>query len=217
MTADARTVEAEILERVRAGYESRGMRFIIEPTADVVPPFLGGHRPDAIALAPDGGVIIEVMARRRPRPDTRLSDIAARVAAHKGWEFRLLYVNEPTEEVVDLLPPTRQQIDDKIEEIRDLAGTGRYATALVIGWSVLESLAGLITADDARPRKPYSPMQTVQELAMAGHLDSDDAQRLREMIRLRNAAVHGDLAVVVGRHEIDFLVEQIRAVESALT
>jgi hypothetical protein len=93
---------------LQTSYEARGLRFVIDPPRELVPAFLVGHTPDAIALDPDGGgIIIEVM-----RPPSQiggkrdLAEISKTVAAQKGWEFRAVYVSPASEMPDDIAQPT---------------------------------------------------------------------------------------------------------------
>ena len=44
--------ERLVLERLRETYEREGYEFFLQPSGDILPPFLRGFRPDAIALKP---------------------------------------------------------------------------------------------------------------------------------------------------------------------
>ncbi len=92
-----------------------------------------------------------------------------------------------------------------------LADSGHFAPALVAGWAVPESLARLARGPGSR--KAYSPLQAVQALAEEGYLETEDAQRLREMARVRSAVVHGDFAVDVSAEQVEFLLDQLKALK----
>lgn len=64
-----------------------------------------------------------------------------------------------------------------------------------------------------------TPIQAVQALAAEGYaaegyIENEDAQRLRDMARLRSAVVHGDFSSVVTADQVRFLVEQLEAMKS---
>ena len=72
---------------------------------------------------------------------------------------------------------------------------------------VLESLARL--AGGPERSRGLSPIQAVQELAAEGYIENEEAQRLRDMARLRSAVVHGDFSVNVTADQIEFLIKQL--------
>jgi hypothetical protein len=52
-----------------------------------------------------------------------------------------------------------------------------------------------------------------QALAEEGYLESEDAQRLREIDRLRSAVDHGDFAVDVSADQMEFLPDRLQALK----
>ena len=55
------TWEVNVLRNLRAASEERGLKFYIKPPRDVLPEFLGGYQPDAIAIDPQGGgMVVEI-------------------------------------------------------------------------------------------------------------------------------------------------------------
>jgi len=59
-----------------------------------------------------------------------------------------------------------------------------------------------------------SPIQVIQTLAEEGYLENEAADHLRQMVKLRNAAIHGDLSVDVPEEQLQDLVKQLQAVGS---
>ncbi len=66
------------------------MKSFVDPSRDVVPAFLGDVRPDAIAVGPDGGIVIEITLGRseggghggqKPRPEFAPAPCRAPVTA----------------------------------------------------------------------------------------------------------------------------------------
>jgi len=106
MMSEAQLFESDTLRNLKQVSEERGLKFYINPPREIVPEFLGDYRPDAIALGPDGGMIIEVKLRRSPSSERLLADIASRVARQKGWEFRVIYGNPSIDETPPIAKPT---------------------------------------------------------------------------------------------------------------
>jgi uncharacterized protein YutE (UPF0331/DUF86 family) len=197
MTSEAALWQSSALRNLQRVSEARGLKFYVNPPRDVVPDFLGDFRPDAIARGPEGGIIIEVKLRRTPESDTRLAEIARRVSAQKGWEFRAIYITPPIDEIPSIAKPTQQQLQAAFDQIEALTNGGHHAAALLIAWAALESLARLASANSETGTRAFSPLQAIQMLAENGYLENEAADDLRRMVKLRNAVAHGDLSVDV--------------------
>ncbi|TXN43690.1 hypothetical protein [Methylobacterium sp. WL7] len=196
-----------LLGRLQKDAEKRGWKFYIQPSPQVIPEFLKGYRPDALGIGPDGGVVIEIKARRHDAQGESLAKIANLVEAQKGWEFRVFYVAPPVEVRTDLSAPTASELASGIAEARTLLESGHERAALVIAWSLLEAIARLVTPQGETTRaRPLSPVQAVQTLAEMGYLKEVDARRLRELTSLRNAVVHGGLKTVVPANDVAQLI-----------
>jgi uncharacterized protein YutE (UPF0331/DUF86 family) len=215
MMSESQLWESNILRNLQQMSESRGLKFYVNPPHEVVPAFLGDFRPDAIAVGPDGGIIIEVKHRRSPASEQQLAAIAKRVSDQKGWEFRAIYLSLPMDGTQPIAKPTPEQIQARLAEIEALTKTGHPAAALVTAWAVLESLARLATANSqVRTLKGFSPLQPIQTLAEEGYIENDAADCLREMAKLRNAVVHGDFSVDVPAEQVDGLLKQLQGIAS---
>jgi hypothetical protein len=215
MMSEPQLWESNILRNLQQVSEARGLKFYVNPPREVLPAFLGDFQPDAIAIGPDGGIVVEVKRRGSPASEHQLAAIAKRVSDQKGWEFRAIYLNPPANVMQPIANPTPEQIQARLGEIEALTITKHPAAALVIAWAVLESLARLATANSqARIPKGFSPIQTIQTLAEEGYIESDAADRLREMAKLRNAVVHGDFSVDVPAEQVDGLLKLIHGVAS---
>ena len=148
MTTTAALPESNMLRKLRQVSEARGLTFYVNPPPDIVPDFLGNLRPDAIARGPDGGIIIGVKRRGTPDADQRLVDIAERVSAQKGWEFRAIYLVPPVDDAPAIAKPTEQQLDAAFEQIEALTNGGHHGAALLMAWAALESLARLVNESE---------------------------------------------------------------------
>src|SRR5271166_3026417 len=110
MTSEPTLWESSVLGNLQRDFEARGMKFYVNPPREIVPEFLGDFRPDAIAKGPEGGIIIEVKARRSRDTEMQLAEIAKRVSKQKGWEFRVIYLNPPIDETPPIAKPTPRQL-----------------------------------------------------------------------------------------------------------
>jgi len=217
MISEAQLWESNILKNLQQVSEARGMKFYINPPHEIIPDFLGDFQPDAIALGPDGGMIIEIKLRRSPASEKQLAAISRRVSGQKGWEFRAIYLNPPIDETPQIGKPAPEQLQATFREIEELTTRGHRAAALVIAWAALESLARLASPNEATRPRGFSPIQVVQTLAEEGYIENEAAEGLRDMAKLRNAVVHGDFSVDVPTEKLEGLLKQLQAIASEIT
>jgi len=218
MISEPRLLESNALRNLQKLSEARGLKFYVNPPREIAPDFLGDYQPDAIALGPEGGMIIELKLRRSPASEKQLAAIASRVSDQKGWEFRAIYLNPPLDEMPPIEKPTPDQLQGTFREIEELTKTGHRAAAFVRAWAALESLARLASANgETRSARGLPPIQVVQTLAEEGYVENEVADRLRQMVKLRNAVVHGDFTVDVPVERIEDLLKQLQAIASDIT
>jgi uncharacterized protein YutE (UPF0331/DUF86 family) len=215
MISEAYLLESNALRTLQKESEARGLKFYINPPREIIPAFLGGFQPDAIALGPEGGIIIEVKSRRSAASDDQLAAIAKKVSDQNGWEFRAIYLNPPLDEMAPIQKPTPEQLQTTFQEIEALTRAGHRTAAFARAWAALESLARLASPkSEARSTRALAPMQTIQTLAEEGYIDKEVADRLREMVKLRNAVVHGDFSVDIPAEQIENLLKELQLIAS---
>ncbi len=212
----AASSESRALASLRRAYEARGFTFLAEPPRHAVPDFLGTYRPDAIARGPEGGVIIEVKRGRRKDGEEALADVARRVAGQRGWEFRVVHVNPVQDEPGRIERPTRQQVQAALGEVEALIESGHRTAAFALAWAALEALARLAGSEGAEKERAFAPMQAVQMLAEDGYIESDAAARLRGMVKLRHAVIHGDLSAEVSTEQVKGMLDDLRQAASGM-
>jgi len=216
MTVDTLTRERLVLDRLKETYEHQGYHFFTEPLPQMLPAFLGGFRPDALALKPGENHVIEVKIGRRPGEERRLETLAKLVAGQPGWQLKVFYEGERPEDTLQFTLPTRTQIETQLTEAEQLAIAGHQKAALLLAWSVLEAIARARAAHDGTiSQRPFSPAQTVQSLEMAGIIDRETGQDLRAKAQLRNLAAHGDLAAEIDADAVDGLLRLLRRLSAA--
>jgi REase_AHJR-like len=217
MMPESRTWEMGVLRDLRETYEGRGMHFYINPPPDVVPRFLGGYRPDAIAIGSDGqGVVFEVKSYRTPTTQGQMDELKRRVSTQDGWQLEVIYTNPPTDET-NIAKPTAEQIESRLEEVEKLEQAGYHAPAFLTGWAVLESLARLATPPGSSAQAiSLGAIQVVQKLAELGYLENEEASGLRALAKIRNAVVHGDFSVNVSAAQVMTFLERLKALTSEI-
>ncbi|HEX8655453.1 MAG TPA: HepT-like ribonuclease domain-containing protein [Allosphingosinicella sp.] len=199
--------ETEFLERLRSRYEAEGFSFAVEPDRSMLPEFMVGYTPDAVARKPGYNVAIELKRQQSPSTHTRLQDIRRLFEGHPDWQFHVVYMNAGPLQSITIPTASPDAIRLQLNDVRKLSTEGHYRAAFVIAWSLLE--AALQSVDDAGASKPRMPGTVVQTLATNGFISSETEQRLRALIQLRNRIVHGDITA-------EPTAEHIRLVTNAI-
>ena len=216
MRSEIQLPDCDALRVIREQSEASGFKLYVNPSRRIIPPFLGDFRPDAIARSRNGGIIfIQVKSNGTSASDRQLAAIAKKVSSHRGWEFRAIYVNPSIDEIPPIAKPTVDQLRSVFEEVETLIKSGHAAAALVTAWAALEALARLANASqETRTTGGISPIQAVQTLAEEGYIKKEIADRLREMAKLRNAVIHGNLLAKVPVDKVENFLKQLRVIAS---
>jgi uncharacterized protein YutE (UPF0331/DUF86 family) len=196
--------ESEILRLLQSNYESEGYTFIPHPTTDLLPKFLKNYRPDALALSEKESIVIEVRARHSSQGDKQLSQIAEIVEKQPSWKFRVVYAGSIVSEDA-FGKPSKEGLKNELAEIDQLIEMGHLRAAMVLAWAGLEAAARTLPLPEASVARAVSPRQLVDWLTFAGFIDQEKSRRLRQLVNVRNAVVHGQLDTKVDREDVLFV------------
>ena len=124
--------ESILLESVVPDLEADGYEVFPRPRAPLLPAFMRGYRPDAIAYRKDRKLAIEVL---RPGVPSKLGDL---LSERKDWELRVYWVSS-SGAAARIEPASRASIERTITTVEDLVGDGRTQPALLMAWAVFEA------------------------------------------------------------------------------
>lgn len=218
MSVDVAAREHLVLDRLKETYEHQGFQFFIEPLPEILPDFLRGFQPDAIALKPGDNQVIEVKFGRRQGEERRLQTVGRLVSGQPGWQLKVFYEGQRPEDELRFKLATRPQIDAQIAEAEQLHALGHHKAALLLGWSALEAIARVRLGEEGNAsQRLFSPAQTVQALEMMGAIDRAIAQRLRVSAQWRNLAAQGELDATVDESSVADLLQILRALAAPAT
>lgn len=204
---EANKTELAILDAARKQYEAEGYTFEVSPSPRGLPAFFGQYVPDAIARKAGRNVAIEVRRSRNRANEFTVRMIRSRFEGRSDWKFVVVYAADDPLNSLTIRAAEMPAIRHQLNEIRSLAAQGHHRAAFVLGWSLLEAaLLSFEEGDEARPRTPGS---VLQGLAMLGRVEPETERRLRPLILLRNAVVHGDLSVTPSDADVTFLLSVI--------
>jgi uncharacterized protein YutE (UPF0331/DUF86 family) len=206
----------EFLEGLRSRYEAEGFSFTVHPDRSVLPDFMIGYTPDAVAWKPGQNVAIELKRNQSPSMQRALQDIRRLFDGHPDWQFHVVYMSTGPLQSISIPSASPEVIRMQLNEVLELSEEGHCRAAFVIAWALLE--AALQSVDDADVGKPRMPGTVVQALAMNGSISPETEQRLRALIQLRNRILHGDVTAEPTAEHVKLVadaVEDTLAVEAA--
>lgn len=200
--------EAELVERLRRSYVSRGYDFIVEPVGADAPSFLANTVPDAIALSPNDNVVLEIKSSRASNSKIELVKFLAKeVPKHKGWRFELVIDDESGLNSDRNADPTLSGIKFEIDKVENLLNANDLKLGIVAGWATLEALSRkLVFSERANTPSRYKPRSVIEGLVSDGFVDDDDGSRLLEISQIRNQLVHGFTQIEIDPEDLKFLL-----------
>jgi len=202
MGASVATRERDFLQTLVPSYEADGFSVFLHPTREMLPPFLHGHQPDAMAIKDDKKIIIEIKSDTT-RHSARMEQLHQIFLGHPEWEFRVYYIPSlPKEEDIEASPVP--EIDAALAEVDQLKQAGHLRAALMMAWSALEAASRVLLPQNLA--RPQTANRLIEALASEGVMTPSEADSLRKAIASRNAVTHGHFAVPITEEEVDRIV-----------
>jgi uncharacterized protein YutE (UPF0331/DUF86 family) len=186
-------LEEKLLMELRARYEGEGYKFIVHPTAKDMPEFLRGYHPDAVALSEKDKIVIELTGQP-PNPG-RLSELTRSIERQPGWRV-MLYRFPGRPQLYD--KPAVADLRAQFEEAKKVFAAGYGRAAFVLGWATLEALARAISPNNEKT-EAMTPPELISWLEQQGYIAPETRHKLRELIPVRNAVIHGSREVQFGK------------------
>jgi uncharacterized protein YutE (UPF0331/DUF86 family) len=206
------TRERDFLENLLPQYEADGFTVFLHPSSAMLPPFMEGYRPDAIAIKSDKKIVIEVK-RDTSSAKTNIKQISEIFAQHPEWELRVYYIpGRPQEKTIEVLTPSA--IENSIREVLKLRHAGRLTAALILAWATLEAIGRALLPEQLA--RPQPAGRLIEVLASEGLLTASEADTLRRAVDLRNAATHGHLDQPVTVEQVDELIAAVQLLAGML-
>jgi uncharacterized protein YutE (UPF0331/DUF86 family) len=196
------TGETDVLESLLPQFEAEGFDVFVQPSPSILPPFMQDYRPDAVALREDRKIAIEVVRSTGPS-SKKVEDLQCLFARQPDWELRVFYVSPRTPGTA-IEVASRPVILGAIQRVLDLKKEGHKLPALIMAWATLEAIGRALLP--AQFRRPQTPGRLTEVLASQGYLTPAEADMLRAVIPMRNAAVHGGLDSVIDEQQLEQFV-----------
>jgi REase_AHJR-like len=204
--------EKEVLRWIIQDLEAEGYEVFLDPRPPLAPDFLKNIRADAIAIRSDKKLLIEVV-HESAQESGKLESLRRLLKKQPGWELRVVLVS-PATAPKSLPVQSAEAITKSIHEVQRLTDIGFLGPGLLVGWASLEAAARrLITSQFS---KPQTPARLVDVLAEAGYITPSEADRLRDLVKLRNAYIHGDLSAVVTKEDVQQMISILQTVNEQI-
>ena len=203
----------QVLEQLVPQLEAEGYTVFIEPSRQLLPPFMEGYIPDAIALKSNKNLAIEVIVEG-PSAKLKADRLKGRFDNAKDWELRVYYVR-PTGRKEALQAMTKEVVDTSVASVETLTSEGHISAALLIAWATFEALGrALIPEKFARPQ---SPARLIEVLATDGLITPSEADMLRKLANVRNQLIHGNLNPSVDRTELQKFIDVLKTLRAMIS
>jgi hypothetical protein len=210
MTISSAMREREFLQILASGYEAEGFSVFLHPVREMLPPFMHGYRPDAIAIRNSTKIAIEIKGRATGH-STRTEQLENIFSKHPDWELRIYYIPDRADDS-HFQPPSLAELDAALAEVEQLKRDRHSRAALLMAWAALEAASRALVPE--RLGRAQTPDRLIEMLASEGIITPAEADRLRKVYSLRNAAAHGDFAAPITEAEIDDVVAAARLVRT---
>ena len=202
-----------ILQMLLPNLEAEGFQVFLHPSRAVLPPFMRGYQPDAIAMKANKKVAIEVVLRPN-QAASHGKNLQAMFQGHPDWELRMVYA-PPGHAAQEIAVKPKDLVVETLDRVLTIFDEAGPVPALLTGWSVFEAAARtLLPANLARPQPAA---RLLEVLASDGYLTPDEADAVRRLGRMRDEAAHGGLDIVLTRDDLDKLVSATRVLLAATT
>ena len=190
MVAQGTTSEYLLTQKTAEEYRGRGYEVLMQAPLD----FLPGFTADLLVRKGDEVKVIEVKSRPSLAADPKIGELARSIEAKPGWTFELLLVSEP--EKLDSPEGAHsfgsEDIFHRIEEAEKALQAGLPEAAFLLAWSAHEATIREVIAEQGVPdTRITGPDYVLDQAVFHGVISREEYKTLKEMMKYRNAIVHG--------------------------
>ena len=190
MVRNGTTSEYLLTQKTAEEYRNRGYEVVLEAPLD----FLPGFTADLLVRKGDEVKVIEVKSRPSLAADPRIGELAQSIESKPGWTFELVLVSEP--EKLDSPAGARsfgsEDIAQRFEEAEKALEAGLPEAAFLLAWSAHEAAVRAVFAEEGISESGITGPDFVLGQAVShGVISRDEYKALKEMLKYRNAIVHG--------------------------
>ena len=190
MVGHGTTSEYLLSQKTAEEYRGRGYEVLLHAPLD----FLPGCTADLLVRKGDEVKVIEVKSRMSLAADPKISKLARSIESKPGWTFELLLVGEPEklESPEGARSFASENIYRRFEEAEKALQAGLPEAAFLLAWSAHEAAIREVIADQGVTDSRITGHGYVLDQAVFhGVISRNEYEDLKEMVKYRNAIVHG--------------------------
>ena len=211
MIRNATNAEILLTEKTEEEYRNKGYTVLREAPLEFMTDFVA----DLVARKDDETIVIEVSTRAGLALNPRIGELVETLHAKPGWSFELLLVGEPEklESPASAQPLYGQGTLERLNQAVRALESGLAEAAFVTAWSALEAATRALIAEE---------LGTTSDITMSGHvldeavflgvISRSDYDDLRNMMKYRNAIVHGFSPSDFGNHMVTELIGRVKVI-----
>ena len=187
---DVTILEKNFIEKKAVEYRSRG--FKVEKNGSLK--FLPNYRADLIVRKDGVAKVIEVKSRTSLTQSPSRRKLAEVLNNKPGWSYELLLVGEP--EKLESFDGAQSFTEDEIRQRMDEAETvlegGSGEAAFLLAWSACEAATRRwVEAEGIAIKRVTKARYVLDTAVFHGIISRNDNRYLTDMMKYRNAIVHG--------------------------
>lgn len=187
---DVTILERNFIEKKAVEYRSRG--FTVEKNGSLK--FLPGYRADLIVRKDGVAKVIEVKSRTSLAQSPSRRKLAEVLNGKPGWSYELLLVGEPEklESPEGAQSFTEDEIRQRMDEAETVLEGGSGEAAFLLAWSACEAATRRwVEAEGIAIKRVTKAGYVLDTAVFHGIISRNDSRYLTDMMKYRNAIVHG--------------------------
>ena len=159
--------------------------------------------------------MIEVSTRAGLALNPRIGELVETLHAKPGWSFELLLVGEPEklESPASAQPLYGQGTLERLDQAVRALESGLAEAAFVTAWSALEAATRALIAEEVGANSDITMSgHVLDEAVFLGIISRSDYDDLRNMMKYRDAIVHGFSSGDFGNHMVTELIGRVKVI-----
>ena len=211
MIRNATNAEILLTEKTEEEYRNKGYTVLREAPLEFMTDFVA----DLVARKDDETIVIEVSTRAGLALNPRIGELVETLHAKPGWSFELLLVGEPEklESPASAQPLYGQGTLERLNQAVRALESGLAEAAFVTAWSALEAATRASIAEEVGTTSDITMSgHVLDEAVFLGIISRSDYDDLRNMMKYRNAIVHGFSPSDFGNHMVTELIGRVKVI-----
>ena len=213
MVGQATASEYLLTQKTAEEYRGKGYEVLMQAPLD----FLPGFTADLLVRKGEEVRVIEVKSRPSLGANPKIIELARTIESKPGWTFELLLVSEPEkrDSPESACSFSSEEIVQRFEEAEKALQAGLPEAAFLLAWSAHEAAIRKVISEQEVPDRGITGSGYVLDQAVFhGVISREEYKTLKEMLKYRNAIVHG---FRLSDFRDDLVIELIKAARSVIT